>query len=112
MDEFELRRMIYDYIKEICHFSQMQVFSTSSYQKNYFQLQIDETIGGLINMVFTYNKASMSQINDFQLQQQQQEKQQIHQEQEGQIEDIEPQTESDNVVRIGVLNSSLASPEL
>ncbi len=82
MDEFELRRMIYDYIKEICHFSQMQVFSTSSYQKNYFQLQIDEAISGLINMVFTYK-----------------------------IEGIEPQTESDNVVRIGVLNSSIASPE-
>lgn len=49
MDEFELRRIIYDYIKEICHYSQMQVFATSSYQKNYFQLQIDETASGLIN---------------------------------------------------------------
>lgn len=51
MDEFELRRMIYDYIKEICHYSQMQVFSTSSYQKNYFQLQIDDAINGLINFL-------------------------------------------------------------
>lgn len=49
MDEFELRRIIYDYIKEICHYSQMQVFATSSYQKNYFQLQIDEATGALIN---------------------------------------------------------------
>jgi predicted heme/steroid binding protein len=54
MDEFELRRIIYDYIKEICHYSQMQVFATSSYQKNYFQLQIDDDINGLINMFLSY----------------------------------------------------------
>jgi predicted heme/steroid binding protein len=51
MDEFELKRIIYDYIKEICHFSQMQVFATSSYQKNYFQFQIDEATNGLINFI-------------------------------------------------------------
>jgi predicted heme/steroid binding protein len=49
MDDFELRRVIYGHIKEICHYSQMQVFATSFYQKNYFQLQIDEAINGLIN---------------------------------------------------------------
>jgi predicted heme/steroid binding protein len=49
MDELELRRIIYSYIKEICHYSQMQVFATSFYQKNYFQLQIDESINGLSN---------------------------------------------------------------
>ncbi len=30
-----------DNIREICHLSQMQVFATSYYQKNYFQRQID-----------------------------------------------------------------------
>jgi predicted heme/steroid binding protein len=49
MDEFEIRRIIYDDIKEICHLSQMQLLATSSYQKNYFQLQIDDTVNGLIN---------------------------------------------------------------
>jgi predicted heme/steroid binding protein len=54
MDEIELKRIIYDYIKEICHFSQMQVFATSTYQKNYFQLQIDETINNLYNFFTEY----------------------------------------------------------
>lgn len=49
MDDFELKRIIYGHIKEICHYSQMQVFATSFYQKNYFQLQIDEAISELIN---------------------------------------------------------------
>lgn len=51
MDEFELRNILSDYIKEICHYSQMQVFATSSYQKNYFQLHIDEKINELINFI-------------------------------------------------------------
>ncbi|HWT77048.1 MAG TPA: cytochrome b5 domain-containing protein [Mobilitalea sp.] len=55
MDEFELRRILYDYIKEICHYSQMQVFSTSIYQKNYFQLQIDEAISDMINFIQSYS---------------------------------------------------------
>lgn len=59
MDEFEMRRIIYDYIKEICHYSQMQVFATSSYQKNYFQMQIDETINALMNFfVVNYSQRS------------------------------------------------------
>jgi predicted heme/steroid binding protein len=33
--------MVKDNIREICHLSQMQVFATSYYQKNYFQRQID-----------------------------------------------------------------------
>jgi predicted heme/steroid binding protein len=53
MDELEMRRIIYDYIKEICHLSQMQVFATSSYQKNFFQMQIDENVSGLINFYLT-----------------------------------------------------------
>lgn len=56
MDEFEISRIIYDYIKEICHYSQMQVFSTSSYQKKYFQRQIDDTAGELINL-FLMNRS-------------------------------------------------------
>ncbi len=51
MDDFELKRTIYDYIKEICHYSQMQVFATSSYQRNYFQQQIDDTINGFIHFL-------------------------------------------------------------
>ncbi|MDF2484393.1 MAG: heme/steroid binding protein [Herbinix sp.] len=50
MDEFEMRRRIYGYIKEICHYSQMQVFATSYYQKNYFQMQIDDATSALISL--------------------------------------------------------------
>ncbi len=50
MDEYEMKRRIYGYIKEICHYSQMQVFATSYYQKNYFQMQIDDATGALINL--------------------------------------------------------------
>jgi predicted heme/steroid binding protein len=60
MDEFEIRRIIMDYIKEISHYSQLQVFATSYYQKNYFQLQIDEGINGLINFFITYNDGIMN----------------------------------------------------
>lgn len=61
MDEFEMRRIIYDYIKEICHLSQMQLLATSSYQKNYFQMQIDETVNGLINF-FMMNSNNLYQL--------------------------------------------------
>lgn len=54
MDDLELKQIVNDYIKEICHDSQMQVFATSSYQKNYFQLQIDDLINDLINFIQTY----------------------------------------------------------
>ncbi len=50
MDEFEMKRRIYGYIKEMCHYSQMQVFATSYYQKNYFQMQIDDATNGLISL--------------------------------------------------------------
>jgi predicted heme/steroid binding protein len=50
MDEYEMKRRIYGYIKEICHYSQMQVFATSYYQKNYFQMQIDDATSGLISL--------------------------------------------------------------
>jgi predicted heme/steroid binding protein len=50
MDEFEMKRRIYGYIKEICHYSQMQVFATSYYQKNYFQMQIDDSTTALISL--------------------------------------------------------------
>ena len=96
LDEFELRRMIYDYIKEICHFSQMQVFSTSSYQRNYFQIQIDDAISGLINMILTYSK-NTSNINLHNVQQQQE--QQIDQHQEPQEEyrqDRQPDQQQNN----------------
>ena len=58
MDEFEMRSRINGYIKEISHYSQMQVFATSYYQKNYFQMQIDEAANGLINL-YTDNSAAL-----------------------------------------------------
>lgn len=50
MDEYEMKRRIYGYVKEICHYSQMQVFATSYYQKNYFQMQIDDATSSLISL--------------------------------------------------------------
>lgn len=47
MDGFEKKSRIYGYIKEISHYSQMQVFATSYYQKNYFQMLIDEAVNAL-----------------------------------------------------------------
>ena len=49
--EYELRNIIYGYINDICHISQMQVFSTNNNQTNYFQMQIDEKIDALINTI-------------------------------------------------------------
>ncbi len=63
--DLELRKSVEDYIREICHYSQMQVFSNSCYQKNFFQLQIDERINGLIHTIANYitceNLKSMEQ---------------------------------------------------
>jgi predicted heme/steroid binding protein len=50
MDEFEMRSRISGYLKEVCHYSQMQVFATSYYQKNYFQMQIDDAAEGLVSL--------------------------------------------------------------
>lgn len=50
MDEFEMRSRINGYLKEVCHYSQMQVFATSYYQKNYFQMQIDDAAEGLAGL--------------------------------------------------------------
>jgi predicted heme/steroid binding protein len=92
VDEFELRRIIYDYIKEISHFSQMQVFSTSSYQRNYFQLQIDEAINGLINFLLEREEMALQQNNlAHQIEIMQQEEQAALQEaQENQTGETEP----------------------
>ncbi len=54
MEDYELRRAIDDYMKEVCHYSQMQVFATSSYQKNYFQQQIDTRVDGLVKFLQLY----------------------------------------------------------
>lgn len=48
MEQSELRRLVNDNIREICHLSQMQVFATSYYQKNYFQMQIDQRTEELV----------------------------------------------------------------
>lgn len=65
MDEFEISRRISDYIKEICHYSQMQVFSTSSYQKKYFQYQIDEAVDELINLFLMNLKEERRKQNEY-----------------------------------------------
>jgi predicted heme/steroid binding protein len=51
MERMNWKSMINGYIKEICHYSQMQVFATSYYQKNFFQMQIDERINVLIDEI-------------------------------------------------------------
>ena len=54
MEANEFKKVINNYIKEICHYSQMQVFATSFYQKNYFQVQIDDKIKELTETVLSY----------------------------------------------------------
>ena len=54
IEDYNLRKIINDYVKEVCHYSQKQVFANSKYQKNYFQSQIDETIDGLIKFLQLY----------------------------------------------------------
>lgn len=51
MDHAELKRIVNDNIREICHLSQMQVFATSYYQKNYFQRQIDHRTEELLQQL-------------------------------------------------------------
>lgn len=48
MDQLNIRKVLEDNIREICHLSQMQVFATSIYQKNYFQMLIDNRMDELI----------------------------------------------------------------
>ncbi len=54
IEDYKLRKVINDYMKEVCHYSQKQVFANSSYQKNYFQSQIDDAIEGLIKFLELY----------------------------------------------------------
>lgn len=48
MDKDEIKKIINDHTKEICHYSQMQVFATSYYQSNFFQKQIDDVRDRLV----------------------------------------------------------------
>lgn len=63
MDEYEMRKKVYEYIKEISHFSQTQVFATSDYQKNYFQRLIDGVVEELIDFCFIDNRLIQQQNN-------------------------------------------------
>lgn len=56
MDDMEMREQIDKYIKEICHYSQMQVFATSAYQKRFLQYQIDETANELADFFLVQNE--------------------------------------------------------
>jgi hypothetical protein len=49
--EDDIKAIYNNYIKEICHYSQKQVFATSHQQKNYFQQQIDEAANSLYNFL-------------------------------------------------------------
>lgn len=60
MDDFELPKMLYGFTKEVCHYSQMQVFATSYYQRNYFQKQIDEAVKELINYLKPMSTEAMN----------------------------------------------------
>lgn len=50
MDDVEIKRRIDKYLMEICHYSQMQVFATSDYQKRYLQYQIDWVANELFDL--------------------------------------------------------------
>lgn len=52
--ETELRNMINDYIREIGHLSQMQIYSTTDVQMDYFQNLINERTEDLINLILNY----------------------------------------------------------
>lgn len=54
--ENDLRSIIDEYIREISHFSQMQVFATSEYQKDYFQRMMDERREMIINNIMEHMK--------------------------------------------------------
>jgi predicted heme/steroid binding protein len=56
VDQFELRDRIYSYTKEISHYSQLQVFATSYYQKNYFQMLIDEAVNSLMELSMDHGR--------------------------------------------------------
>ncbi len=49
MDIYEKKKIIRDYVKEICHYGQMQVFATSYYQSAFFQREMDEVTDRLIS---------------------------------------------------------------
>ena len=49
VDKYDTRKIIQDYIKEICHYGQMQVFATSYYQSAFFQREMDEVTDRLIS---------------------------------------------------------------
>ena len=67
MEDYKLRKVINDYMKEACHYSQKQVFANSMYQRNYFQQQIDEATTGLINFLqLYYNSDSRRQSHSAQ----------------------------------------------
>lgn len=59
MDELELKGIINGYMKEICHFSQMQVFATSYYQKSFFQQQLDEKINSMMDIILQYSEGNL-----------------------------------------------------
>ncbi len=53
MDQTNIRKLLTDNIREICHLSQLQVFATSYYQRSYFQREIDHRIDELIGLMLS-----------------------------------------------------------
>jgi predicted heme/steroid binding protein len=68
MDDLELKKTVDSCIREICHYSQMQVFATSYYQKNYFQMLIDERITALMDTFKQYKKNDDDEVYSMQQQ--------------------------------------------
>lgn len=62
MDDTEKKRIIREYIKEICHYSQMQVFATSVYQKRYLEYQIDEVADELTDFILVTDKDNVEAL--------------------------------------------------
>lgn len=61
MDHLELKKLVNDNIREICHLSQMQVFATSYYQKNYFQMQINHRTEELLQQLVRLDLKTVEQ---------------------------------------------------
>lgn len=63
MKEYELRRILYGYLEDICHYSQLQISVTSEQQKKYCQQKIEENITTCINTLIQTAEINMAMEN-------------------------------------------------
>lgn len=100
MDKNELKSIINSYMKEICHLSQMQVFATSYYQKNYFHIQIEQKLDDMIDLIlkiYECNSDKYSNDNILTNQQENSEDEVQETDQEDILEGEQPQLEQDEM---------------